>query len=357
MTPLFAGTVQTHFGGYAPDRSDRHEVTAALRHCLREATVLDEANFDGILVAERHGRSECVAPDPLGLLAAIAAVTSRAFLGTYVHLPLLHHPIGTAEQFAQLDALSGGRAVAGLGAGFHPDYFDLFGAPAERRLTRLVEVVGILRAAWAGQVIDTEWAGRSLRGEVHPRPVEGQIPIWIGAQFPKAIAAAGRIGDGWAVAFPFDQPTWDAHWASYTREAEAAGRRPVSVLSRHCWVADSRETAEQRYAPLWLTEQRYYWDRGQLHHRDFTSAADFTIANAGPNLVLGTPEQCAEQLVDLVRNWRVDVVKIASRVPLGPEPAEVLENWQRIGTEVLPLVRHELTGTSTPPPRPRDLLL
>ena len=355
-TPLFSGTVQTHFGGYAPVRGDSSEVTRALQHCVTEARVIEEAGLDGVLVAERHGRSECVAPDSLGLLSALAAVTSRVFLGTYVHLPLLHHPVDTAERFAQLDALSGGRAVAGLGAGFHPDYFRLFGVHEERRLTRLVEAVDLLRSAWAGELVEATWDGRSLRGEVHPRPVTGSIPIWIGAQFPRSIAAAGRVGDGWAVAFPFDEPTWQRHRSAYVEAAAAAGRSPVSILSRHCWVAGSREEAEKTYAPLWLAEQRYYWERGQLQHRDFTSATDFTIENARPNLVMGTAEQCAEQLVSLVRDWGVDVVKIAGRVPLGPAPDLVLENWQRIGEEVLPLVRQELTGSRVPPSRPRDLL-
>lgn len=355
-TPLFAGTVQTHFGGYAPERADPREVSRALSHCLVEATTIEEVGFDGILVAERHGRSECVAPDPIGLLAAIAALTQRVFLGTYVHLPLLHHPVDTAERLAQLDALSGGRVVAGLGAGFHPDYFRLFGISPERRLTRLIESIDLLRQAWAGQELDVEWSGVRLQGEVHPRPVEGRIPIWIGAQFPRAIAAAGRVADGWAVAFPFDKETWHKHRSSYVESCAGSGRDPVTILSRHCWVGSTREEAENLYAPLWLTEQRYYWERGQLQHRDFQSAADFTVENARPNLVIGTPDQCAEQLVTLVRDWGVDVLKIASRVPLGPAPQAVLQNWQRIGEEVLPLVRRELLGTTAHPARPRALL-
>ncbi len=355
-TALFAGTVQTHVGGYNPAPPAGEALVGALRACLDEAQLLDRHGFDGILVAERHGRSECVAPDPIGLLSALAGVTDHAFLGTYVHLGLLHHPVDVAERFAQLDAVSGGRAVAGLGAGYHPDYFALYGTDPAARLARLKQLVGLLRTAWSGGELDTEWEGRRLVGSIHPRPIAGTIPIWLGAQFPQSVALAGRIADGWAVAFPFDRATWDRHRESYVAGCTAVGRAPTIALSRHCWVSDSPEKAAELYVPYWLAEQRYYFDRGQLQHSDFRSTGDFTVGNAVPNLVLGTPQQCAEQLVHLVRDWGVDVVKLASRLPLGPAPEAVLDNWRQIGEEVLPLVRKELTGSSERSPSPRRVL-
>ena len=154
------------------------------------------------------------------------------------------------------------------------------------------------------------------------------------------------------MAFPFDRPTWDEHRRRYVEAAHAAGRRPVCVLSRHVWVADGHEQALAEYAPMWLEEQRYYFRRGQLRHADFATEADFTPANAARNIVVGTPEQCAEQLVAYVREWGVDVLKLAFRVPLGPETGRVRENIERVGREVLPLVRDELNGSPEPPAWP-----
>jgi alkanesulfonate monooxygenase SsuD/methylene tetrahydromethanopterin reductase-like flavin-dependent oxidoreductase (luciferase family) len=355
MRPLFAGTVQTHWGGYDPKPPTGPEAHEALQKCLAEAELAERSGFDGVLVAERHARSECVGPDPVGLLGAIAARTERIFLGSYVQLLSLHHPIDVAESWAQLDCLSGGRAVAGVGIGYNDRYFDLFGVPRKERRRRFDRALEIIRAAWAGEELETEWEGRPVRGEVHPRP-HGRIPIWMGSQFPKTIAHAGAVADGWAIAFPFDRARWDEMRAIYEASARENGRARVIALSRHCWVADSREEAVSFYAPLWLEELSYYWHRGQVTHADFTSEADLTPENAAKNLILGTPEQCAEQIVELVRDWGVDVLKIAYRTPLGPSAEEVAQNIERIGTEVLPLVRRELGLPAEPTPAPAQVL-
>ena len=140
MTPLFSGTVQTHWGGYDPQPATPAELVARLRLCLDEAELIEASGFDGVLVAERHARAECVAPDALGLLSAIAARTERVFLGTFVQLLSLHHPVALAESWAQLDGLSAGRAVAGVGIGYNDRYFGLFGTanvipPAPQKAT------------------------------------------------------------------------------------------------------------------------------------------------------------------------------------------------------------------------------
>jgi alkanesulfonate monooxygenase SsuD/methylene tetrahydromethanopterin reductase-like flavin-dependent oxidoreductase (luciferase family) len=354
-TPLFAGTVQTHWGGYDPQPPTAPELAAHLQACMAEAELIEASGFDGILVAERHARAECVAPDPLGLLAAIAARTERVFLGTFVQLLSLHHPVALAEAWAQLDCLSGGRAVAGVGIGYNDRYFDLFGVPRAERRARFDRALEVMRAAWSGEPVDGPWEGRQLSGVVHPRPL-GPIPVWLGAQFPKTIAHAGAVAEGWSIAFPFDRPRWDEMRSTYLASAERHGRPTTVSLSRHCWVADSYEEAAGFYAPLWLGELSYYFRHGQLRHADFQSEADLTPEKAARNLILGTPEQCAEQIVELVREWGVDVLKIAYRTPLGPEPDAVRENMRRIGAEVLPLVRRELGLAPEPHPDPAAAL-
>jgi alkanesulfonate monooxygenase SsuD/methylene tetrahydromethanopterin reductase-like flavin-dependent oxidoreductase (luciferase family) len=317
--------------------------------------VAEQLGFDSVWTSEHHFVDDGYMPSVLPMCAAIAARTERVFLGTFVQLLSLHHPVALAESWAQLDGLSAGRAVAGVGIGYNDRYFGLFGVPREERRARFDRALEVLRAAWAGEPVDGPWEGREISGEVHPRPV-GRIPVWMGSQFPRTIAHAGTVADGWAVAFPFDKPTWDGLRATYLEAAAEAGRATTIAVSKHCWVADSYEEAVGFYAPLWLPELRYYFEHGQLAHADFRSAADLTPENAARNLVLGTPEDCAEQLVALVRDWGIDVVKIAYRTPSGPDPAPVRENIERIGREVLPLVRRELGLPEEPPADPAGIL-
>src|SRR6266436_3085292 len=132
---------------------------------------------DSLLARPRH--------DPLTLLAAVAARTQRATLGTAVFLPALRNPVVLAHQLATLDQISEGRLV--LGAGIANDLpniraeFAAAGVPFERRVGRMMEGLRLCRALWTGKPVD--WDGRwKLKAAVlGPTPHRsGGPPIWIG---------------------------------------------------------------------------------------------------------------------------------------------------------------------------------
>ena len=79
------------------------------------AETVEEAGLDGVWV----GDSLVAKPrmEPLAVLAALAARTSRARLGTAVLLPALRHPVLLAQTMATVELISGGRLVIGAGVG------------------------------------------------------------------------------------------------------------------------------------------------------------------------------------------------------------------------------------------------
>ena len=87
--------------------------------------------------------------------AAIAVVTERVEFGTAVMLAGLRHPLVLAKQLASIDALSGGRMIAGFGAGWMSEEFDALGVPFESRGGRLDEWIDICRQVWTGRVRDS----------------------------------------------------------------------------------------------------------------------------------------------------------------------------------------------------------
>src|SRR5690606_13072316 len=80
--------------------------------------------------------------------AAMAGATERIRLGFAAYVLPLRHPIAAARELATLDALCGGRLVAGLATGSHEPEFEAFGIPFAERGRRLDEGIEALRALW-----------------------------------------------------------------------------------------------------------------------------------------------------------------------------------------------------------------
>ena len=133
------------------------------------------------------------------ILAALAEATSRVQLGTLVTCTAFRNPAILVKMAATLDAISGGRLILGLGAGWHEPEFAAFGIPFDHRVDRFEEalqiIVPLLRT---GQV---NFEGRYYRVrncELRPRGPRGRGPqILIGAEGPRMLRLAARYADGW----------------------------------------------------------------------------------------------------------------------------------------------------------------
>lgn len=168
-------------------------------------------------------------PDPLELLAFLAAATTRLRLGTAMVVAPLHSPAVLAKRVATVDRLSGGRVELGLGIGWQREEYAAVGAPFDRRGDRLEECIGAMRALWSAH--PASYRGRFVAFDrVHsdPSPVDGTVPIVLGGHSEPAVRRAGRMADGW---FPFTVgPDELAEKADLLRaSAAAAGRDPEAV--------------------------------------------------------------------------------------------------------------------------------
>jgi probable F420-dependent oxidoreductase len=139
--------------------------------------------------------------EPLSLLGALAAATTRVQLGTAVLVVPYRHPLTTAKMLATIDDLAGGRVVLGAGVGWLRDEFEALGLGDdvyEHRGTVTEEHLAAMRTAWgaeagasfAGRFVDFADVGTAPRP---PRP----IPVWIGGKGERALRRAARIGDGY----------------------------------------------------------------------------------------------------------------------------------------------------------------
>jgi alkanesulfonate monooxygenase SsuD/methylene tetrahydromethanopterin reductase-like flavin-dependent oxidoreductase (luciferase family) len=139
--------------------------------------------------------------EALTLHTALASLTARVRVGCLVYSAGYRHPAVMANALVTIDHLSGGRTDVGVGAGWFQAEYEGYGLafePPGVRLRRLKEYVDVLRLLWTQDVADYEGEFYALRSaRCDPKPMQPRLPIWIGAKQPRAMALAGRIGDGW----------------------------------------------------------------------------------------------------------------------------------------------------------------
>ncbi|MEU8222386.1 LLM class flavin-dependent oxidoreductase [Kribbella sp. NPDC048915] len=119
--------------------------------------------------------------EPFTTLSWLAGITSRVRLGTTVLIAPYRHPLLVARMAANLNALSGGRLVLGVGIGWARQEFEALGASHAERGRRTDEVLAELRRAWT----NTEDYGT------------GAIPIWVGGSSTAGLRRTVRYGDAW----------------------------------------------------------------------------------------------------------------------------------------------------------------
>ncbi len=202
------------------------------------ATAADDAGFAGLAVMDhliqipQVGRAWEPIPEPWVTLGLLAGLDTRLELGTLV-TPVTFRPAGvTAKAAATLDALTGGRAFVGLGAGWwereHAAYGLPFPPPADR-LDAVEAAIETMRALWASGTRAHDGARVSLPETTsYPRPAH-DVPIVLGGSGDRTMRIAARLAD--AVNLPSALGTLDHKLPILREHAEAAGREvTVTVL-------------------------------------------------------------------------------------------------------------------------------
>ncbi len=197
MTTLAFG-VQLPVQAQSRIMADEWEHGAGPAEIMEVAQAADRNGFDYVGVCDHVAIPRDLAPrmtttwyDTVSTLSWLAGVTRRVRLASTVLVVAYRHPLITAKAFSTLDALSGGRAVLGVGAGHVADEFAALGVPFAQRGRLTNDAIVAIRAAFGD-----EWGAGGL-GQA-PRPVQpGGPPIWVGGSTPPALRRAARLGDGW----------------------------------------------------------------------------------------------------------------------------------------------------------------
>ena len=137
--------------------------------------------------------------DTVATLGWLAGITTDIRLLSHIYVIALRHPLRAAKEFATLDVLSGGRVIAGVGAGHVVEEFEQMGPEFERRGPATDEAIAGLANGLANRYPVLEGPLWKTSGQaVDPRPVQSpRPPIWAGGSSPAALRRAARFADGW----------------------------------------------------------------------------------------------------------------------------------------------------------------
>jgi alkanesulfonate monooxygenase SsuD/methylene tetrahydromethanopterin reductase-like flavin-dependent oxidoreductase (luciferase family) len=135
------------------------------------------------------------------ILSALAASTSRVELGQLVMCASFRNPALLAKMAATADAVSQGRLILGLGAGWYDAEYEAFGYPTDHRVGRFEEALQIIGPLLHGESV--AFAGRyhEVRDATLLPPPDRPIPILVAAKGPRMLRLTARYADAWNTAW------------------------------------------------------------------------------------------------------------------------------------------------------------
>ena len=290
----------------------------------RQGALAESWGYRSFWLPESHFSADASIPDPLMLLAAVAAHTNTIRLATTSYLLPLRHPLQAAEQVAVLDRLSDGRVTLGVGRGYQPAMFDAFSVSRKDKRRIFEWCLGEMIRAWQGEPLlarDGEPVVLSPLPVQQPHP-----PIWVAAFGPKALAQAGKLGLPY-LASPMEpvQRLRD-NYQRHAEASDAAGvRRPAELpIMRTLFVAEDvtllarvREQLEQSARQVASSRLR----------RGISLAPDDWA-------IVGEPNEVRDKVAAYVEQLGMTHL-IVTRLRIGGIEAGAIERSVQVAAEVL----------------------
>ena len=259
-------------------------------------------------------------------LTALAVLVPRMRVGTIVLGNTYRHPAVVAKMAAQVDIISGGRLIVGMGSGWQENEHEAYGIPfytMRERLERLDEACHVMKSLWTER--RSTFKGRFYQlsdAPLEPKPVQRPHPeLMIGGGGEKVtLRIVAKHADRWNI------------WGGPKTAA-----RKGAILDEHCAAIgrDPKTITRSANMALMITDKK----------SDVDTLAEFVGARMGVHVadprdtcLAGTPEQIREHLHEL-RRAGVDLLFIPSmmRPPQGFPPLR--QDLDRFIAEIAPAFR------------------
>lgn len=308
-----------------------------LARVLGETVVAEALGFSGCWYAEHHFTPYGVCPSPPVLLAAAASRTQRIRLGAAVSVLPLAHPIRTAEAYAMVDVISGGRLDLGVGSGYLSHEYDGFALPFAEKRARFDEALEFMLDLWNAQV--REHPGPHFPAPplaINVRPVQRpHPPVWIAVVRAESVRPVARKGFP-IMLIPYATTLLDKHldlFSTAYRQAAPGGHFPGLAAAYHAVVAPTMEEARAAMMP---SLRRYIASRTQ----HIGGTPDEMVRNE--LVIAGDPPACVERIRRLAACGVNHLLLITS---FGGMPSELVAQTTRLlAEEVVPAFPTQATA-------------
>jgi limonene 1,2-monooxygenase len=296
---------------FAPFHSAKLNPTYAFERDLMLAEHLDRIDFDEIWFGEHHSGAMEMVGTPELMIAAAAQRTKYIRLGTGVKSLPFHNPFLVAEAMAQLDHMTRGRTMFGIGPGALPTDVHMLGIELKDTRRRMEEGLDTIMALMRGETVTqkTDWyhlrdARLHLGCYTQPRMEMAITSV----RSPAGVVAAGRHGLGVLTLGPTSDAALDHHvenWHIYEAECAKHGHIADRAKWRITVVMHVAETREKACADTefgfheWIDYTHDIVPAPPGFPRNVASPAEF--CNANQLGIIGTPDDAIREL-ERIRN-------------------------------------------------------
>jgi limonene 1,2-monooxygenase len=291
---------------FAPFHSASLNPTYAFERDLMLTEHLDRLGFEEIWYGEHHSGAMEMSAAPELMIAAAAQRTKYIRLGTGVKSLPFHNPLMLAEAMAQLDHMTRGRAMFGVGPGALPTDVHMLGIEMEQIRDRMDEGLDTIVALMKGETVTrkSDWFHlREARLQVgcFTKPIMEMAVTSV--RSPAGVVAAGKHGLGVLTLGPVTDAALEHHvenWRIYEDECAKHGHKPDRAKWRITVIMHIAETREKAYAesawgfPEWIEYTHDVIPAPAAFPRGVENPAQF--CNDNQLGIIGTPDDAIREV-------------------------------------------------------------
>jgi F420-dependent oxidoreductase-like protein len=319
---------------------------------MEQVVALERAGLDAVWVAEAYGF------DSPTLMGYLAARTERLLIGSAILPVYSRTPALIAQTAAGLDAVSGGRALLGLGASGPQVVEGWHGVRYDRPLGRTREVVDLCRRIWRREVVTNDGIyqiplpdglGKPLKLLTHP--VRDSIPIYLASLGDKNVQLTAEIADGWLPTLFLPEKA-EQVWgpALAAGRAKRVGLPPLDVVAGGLLAIGEDVTAMREWARpmvalyvggMGARDRNFYNDlmRRYGYEAEARTIQDLYLAGRKEEAAAAVPAEFLElsslvgpagHVKERVEAYRAAGVTMLNVTPVGPDPVgdvRTLREW------------------------------
>ena len=327
---------------YFPDLDPPYDTY--YQQILEQVELAEELGWECFMFNEHHflGYGGLVA-NPAVLLGAAAARTSKIRLGPCIAILPLRHPLHSAEDYAMVDAISGGRLEFGIGSGNTEIDYKVFGVSRENDRQRLREAIDVILKTWANERISHAgqfWSFDELT--VYPRPIQQPSPpIWVAGTSAQGLGWAGRQGYHiMTVGHPHPPEKVRPGVEAWKQGLMTSG---YDLKTKHCQFHVRTHVSERsaNARSIAMAAIKRYDEISRIGRRSLTASPedyDWNMMLATGRNNYGNPDECITNIENARKNYYFDT--LTTTFNFGGIPhVEILKSMRLFAKAVMPAFR------------------